>query len=407
MKIKHLAMSAMFVSMIFLSGCWSNQELPDLAMVSAIGIDQTENGKYAVTIQVINPGNVAGEGKQGAGGSESPPVTTYTETGDNLVEISRKASTKMSRQLYYAHANLIVIGEKLAKEEGVRKLFDALERDPEFRTTANIVIAHKSRASDIVDTLTSLDKIPSNKIIKTLKTTEKAWGEHLVVETREVLSKLVSPGQNPVITSFGMVGDSGKGDTIESIQATNPQSRLEANGLAVFKEGQMIEVMKGEAAKGLIWVLDKIQSTAVSVDWKEEKEAVVYQAVRQHTSVAADVQDNTKMKVSVEVEAEGDIGEVQVPVDLKDPHIIMELEALAEKEIKKSIISSINQAKELQTDILGFGEAVYRANPDVWKEVKQDWDETYFPEIEVDVTVDAFIRRTGLRNEPFLSNLES
>ncbi len=54
------------VSLMFVSGCWDKRELTDLAVISAIGIDRTETGKYVLHLQIINPGNVAG-GLQGGG----------------------------------------------------------------------------------------------------------------------------------------------------------------------------------------------------------------------------------------------------------------------------------------------------------------------------------------------------
>ncbi|MFB4164143.1 Ger(x)C family spore germination protein [Alteribacillus sp. JSM 102045] len=393
-------------STFFLSGCWSNDELSDLALVSALGVDKTDDGQYVGTVQVINPGNVAGEGKQGTGGSESAPVTSYSEIGTSLIEVNRRLSTKVSRQLYYAHTNLFIIGEKLAREEGVMKIFDALERDPEFRTTTRIIIAQGVNAADIIKTLTPLDKIPSNKVIKTMELTERFWGEHLNVETRDVLKKLTMPGQEPVITCFTMSGDPEEGEKLESIQETVPNARFQATGIAIFKDGKMIDIINGDLSKGTVWVLDKIKETAVAVDWEEEKDSIVYRSLRQNTNVKASVKNKNKPEISVEVAVEGGIGETSKPVDLSNPHILIELEDLIEKEIKENIMSSVNKAQELQTDFLGFGEAVHRADPQAWKQMKHAWNKEYFPDLEVNITVDAFVRRTGLRNKPFFSNME-
>ena len=80
---------------LFLTSCWSKKELTDLAIVSAMGIDKTKDGRYHITLQIINPGNVAGI--QGGGGTQSPPITIYSASGDNIVEASRRASGRISR----------------------------------------------------------------------------------------------------------------------------------------------------------------------------------------------------------------------------------------------------------------------------------------------------------------------
>ncbi|MGY4691662.1 Ger(x)C family spore germination protein [Salibacterium sp. K-3] len=403
MKTKLFGLTSVLFSLLFLSGCWSNQELPDLALVSGIGMDLEEDGRYTVTVQVINPGNVAGEGMQGTGGSESPPVSTYTESGWNLTSINRKMSKKVSRKLYYAHTNLVVISEKLAREEGIVPVFDVLERDHEFRTSAKVVISHQADAEDIMKTLSSIDKIPANKIINTLRTTEKVWGEQFSISTREVVERLVTTGEAPVITSFHTIKN--QGETIKSIQQTNPEGRLAAAGLALFKNGKMVDMTTGEISKGILWMLDKIKATAVSVDVKEKKHGAVFDMVRHQTKVSADVQKNGAVRVNVNISAEGSASEVKTAVDLSDPHTLNDMEKKVEEKIKQSIRKAAEKAQELQTDILGFGEAVHRADPDQWKKWEKDWDEKYFPEVEVDVSVDVFIRRTGLRNEPFHRNL--
>lgn len=55
----------MLLSVIVMPGCWDKRELTDLAIISAIGIDRTNEGNYVLHFQIINPGNVAG-GLQGA-----------------------------------------------------------------------------------------------------------------------------------------------------------------------------------------------------------------------------------------------------------------------------------------------------------------------------------------------------
>ncbi|MEH7215319.1 Ger(x)C family spore germination protein, partial [Priestia megaterium] len=91
MKRKGVFLLLMMSMTFLLTSCWSKKELTDLAIVAAMGVDKTKDGRYHLTLQIINPGNVAG-GLQGGGGALSPPVTIYSASGDNLVEASRRAS---------------------------------------------------------------------------------------------------------------------------------------------------------------------------------------------------------------------------------------------------------------------------------------------------------------------------
>ncbi|MED4013978.1 Ger(x)C family spore germination protein [Priestia aryabhattai] len=403
MKRKSLFLLVMTIMMVLLTSCWSKKELTDLAFVSAMGIDKTKNGRYELTFQIINPGNVAG--LQGGGGTQSPPVTIYSASGDNLVEASRRASARISRRLYYAHTNLVVIGEKLAREEGINILIDSIDRDPEFRITTSLVIANQSSAADLVKALTPVDKIPANKIMKTLEFTQRKWGENLKVSFQEVMRSLESPGGEALVSGFRLVGNPQQAEKLDNLQQSAPEATLRASGIAVFKNGKLIDWLYNGPARGSVWILDKIQGTDINIDWKGKKEALAYQTVRQKTDVSVKMKKG-KPYVSVNTRVEGDLGEVEVPVDTRQPAVIKKMEKAAGKEIKKELQTAIKQAQTDKVDIFGFGEALERTRPNQWEKFKSEWDDVYFPKLDVDVTVEAYIRRTGLRNKSFLSSVK-
>ncbi|TDL71050.1 Ger(x)C family spore germination protein [Rhodococcus qingshengii] len=403
MKIKRFLFFLVILgNTLLLSGCWSKKELTDLAIVAALGIDKNEEGRYVGTMQIINPGNVTG-GMQGGGGNQGPPVSVITGTGDSIVEVSRRTSRKLSRRLYYAHTNLVVISEDLAKEESISNILDPLERDAEFRSTAIIVIAQGTKASDIVKVLTTIEKIPANKVIKTLKFTEKSWGENISVNMQDAIKTLVSPGKELVVSGFRLSGDVNKGKKVDNTQQTEPSSFLYAGSLAIFKNGKLTEWIDGETARGSVFLLDKLKASAIAIKWEGKNEAILYELIRQKTKVNAKMEKG-KPHVSIEVNAEGNIGEARLPIDLTNPDVLLKIEKEIEKEIKKEVSMAIKQALKNKSDIFGFGEALHRANPKEWEKMASKWNDVYFPEVKIDIVVDAFIRRTGLRNNPHQVN---
>jgi spore germination protein KC len=405
MKRKLVFLIVLMTMPVLLSGCWSKKELTDLAIVAAMGVDKTDDGKYALTLQIINPGNVAGGIRGGGGGTQSPPVTIYSSTGNNLVEASRRASSKISRRLYYAHANLVVVGENLAREEGLTTIIDAIDRDHEFRITTTMVITHQSTAEELVKTLTPVDKIPANKVLKTLEFSQKKWGESIKTSVQEVMRGLQSPNEVTVVSGFRLVGNPKHASQLENIQESEPESTLQASGIAIIKEGKLIDWRYGRAAKGTVWILDKVQGTNINIDWEEKKDAVAYQTVRQKTSVSGEVK-NGRPSISIHTRVEGSIGEMNVPIDITDVKVISKMEKKLEKEIKEEIKKAIEEAQTNKADIFGFGEVIRRSSPNDWKKLKPMWNDVYFPELQVDISVEAYIRRAGLRNKSFLSSIE-
>ncbi|WP_162213394.1 Ger(x)C family spore germination protein (plasmid) [Priestia megaterium] len=405
MKRKGVFLLLILTMTLFLTSCWSKKELTDLAIVAAMGLDKTKDGRYHITLQIINPGNVAGGMQGGGGGTQSPPITIYSASGNNIVEASRRASSRISRRLYYAHTNLVVVGEKLAKEEGLGTLIDGLDRDPEFRNTSTIVIANHSTAADVVKTLTPVDKIPANKILKTLEFTQRKWGENVKTSLQEVMASIESPGRGTVVSGFRLVGNPQQAQKLDNLQESAPAETLKASGIAVLKQGKLIDWLYGKPARGTVWILNKIQGTDININWKGKKEAIAYQTVRQKTSISYQVK-NGQPHIFVHTRVEGDLGEIDVPVDITNPKLIKEIEQSISKEIKKELGTAVERAQKNKTDILGFGEVVHRFRPKQFKRVKQEWNDVYFPKLNVDITVEAYVRRAGLRNKSFLSGLK-
>jgi spore germination protein KC len=396
MKRNYLVLTLHLILCVLLVGCWSKRELTDLAIISAMGLDLNDKGEYVSTLQVINPSNVAG-GLQGGGGSEGPPVTIYTATGDNIIEVNQSASTKLPRKRYYAHTNLLVIGEELARKEGIDTILDAFERNPEFRMAAVLIIAKEAKASDLLKVMTPVDKIPANKIIKNLRFTEEQRGEFFTVNLKNAIKDLTTTGKAPVITGFAVHGSPEQGKKLENIQDSDPETTISASSLGIFKDGKLINWIEGKAARGTGWILDKVKNTGVSINWMNKKDAVVFQIIRQQTKSIPKLKKG-EPHITIEVKAEGNIMELSVPSDLTDPLILLKMEEEIEKTIRNELLLAVEEAKNNKSDIFGFGEAIHQSYPKEWKKLKGDWHDVHFPELAVDVKVDAYIRRTGLRN---------
>ncbi|MGB8273229.1 MAG: Ger(x)C family spore germination C-terminal domain-containing protein, partial [Priestia megaterium] len=230
-------------------------------------------------------------------------------------------------------------------------------------------------------------------------------GENLKVSFQEVMRSLESPGGEALVSGFRLVGNPQQAEKLDNLQQSAPEATLRASGIAVFKNGKLIDWLYNSPARGSVWILDKIQGTDINVDWKGKKEALAYQTVRQKTDVSVKVIKG-KPYASVHTRVEGDLGEVEVPVDTRQPAVIKKMEKAAGKEIKKELQTAIKQAQTDKVDIFGFGEALERTRPNQWEKLKSEWDDVYFPKLNVDVTVEAYIRRTGLRNKSFLSSLK-
>ncbi|MED4015899.1 MULTISPECIES: Ger(x)C family spore germination protein [Sutcliffiella] len=384
---------------ILLTSCWNAREITDLSIISAVGVDKTEDGKFNVSFQIINAGDVA-TGQEGASRNASPTVV-YSEQGDTLFEAIRRATKKISRRIYFPHTNVVIIGEEIAREDGVKAFLDWFERDHEFRTNVDLVIARGSRAEDVLKVQTSIERVPAKKIVTEIATTERSWGGAIVSQIGEVISDLMSDGKEVVITGVHLIGDIQEGSNGENLMKSVLPSWIEVSGIGLFKEGNLIHWLDGRDARGYNWVVDNVTSTVVNLDCEARPGGnIAIELIRSRTIIKTEIHNGAPI-VNMSVTGEGNIGELSCPIDLLEPTNILKLEKQLNEEIKGEIERTVNIIQELGIDSFGFGSEFHRQHPKEWKELKNNWDEI-FPTVKVNVEVDGFIRRTGMNNNNFL-----
>ena len=95
------------------------------------------------------------------------------------------------------------------------------------------------------------------------------------------MKSLESPGRGTVVSGFRLVGNPQQAQKLDNLQESAPEATLRASGIAVLKQGKLVDWLYGKPAIGTVWILDKIQGTDINIDWKGKKEAIAYQTVRQ------------------------------------------------------------------------------------------------------------------------------
>ncbi|WP_026559117.1 Ger(x)C family spore germination protein [Bacillus sp. J37] len=377
--------------LLLTSGCWSKKDLNELAIVTAIGIDKTEDG-YSVSIQVLNPSELAGNTSSGR-----TEVVRFIKSGETVFEALRKLSTDTPRRIYLAHLREVVFGEELAKE-GIGKALDFISRDHEMRTDFYITVAKGSTAADILNIQTAIEKVPANKLFNSLENSESVWAAAKTVKLDELINSIVSKGKEPVLTGIYHYGNAEVGSSIENVHNVSPETGLRIDYLAVFKQDKLIGWLNKDESKGFNYITDNIKNTVVTIEPEEGK--ITIETLRSKTKVKGKMVKG-KPVIDITITPEGNIADVESSIDLTKPETIDKLEKKYSENIKERVQISIQQVQEeFQSDIFGFGEVIHREDPKAWKELKDNWDE-HFTNLDVNVDVKADIRRLGTITDSF------
>jgi len=152
-----------------LSGCWGRTEVNNIAIVSATGLDLTENDLIRVTLLLAVPRLVGTS--SGNGGGESKLETTagwvVSEQGKTVTEAYNKLQGKLPRKIFFSHNRVIVIGEKLA-EKGTFPIFDFFIRNRQAQLKSFILFT-KAEAEDVLNFKPKFEKLASEVMKGELK----------------------------------------------------------------------------------------------------------------------------------------------------------------------------------------------------------------------------------------------
>jgi spore germination protein KC len=387
----------MLLFSIILGGCWDIKYLDKLSIVTAIGLDISEDKDIELTVQVVNTSEITAGAAKG-GGSGRSTVTTFSETGQTVSEAIRKLTNKNSRRVYFAHNQVLVIGEDMARK-GVERLFEFIERDPEVRLDFYVFVAKQAKASDILKITTPIENIPARRMHESIENVEKNFGTAYSVTVKELIENIHSEKKQITMTGIEIVGDINKGNSKQNVEKINPQTSLNINNMAVFRDEKLIDFFDSIESRGNSWIQNKIQKTVIKVPCSK-KGNVGIEVLHSSTNTKMKVQQGQQVIV-IHINQEANVGETVCPeLDLSDEKTIVDLEKRTQEQIKKEILASVKQAKKWKSDIFGFGKAVYKANPVYWKENKDNWKEV-FSQIPVQIEVQTEIRHEGARNRSY------
>lgn len=392
-KISILFLSSLI--MILITGCWDRRELNQLAIASAMGFDK-KGKEYIISVQVLNPGQIATQAK---GVGNQSPVTTYTVTAETIFEAWRKLTKVAPRKVYFSHLRMVIFGEKLA-EEGIMKTLDVLARDHELRTDFYLLVTKGVPAGKILDILTPLEKVPARYLFTSLETSEKSWAATGKVTLDELMSDLIAKGKEPVLTGIKISGDPKRGETPDNIFHIGPAAFMKYSGMAIMKKGKLTAWLTEEESMGVNLVIERGKNLIVTVPCqrggKMSVEIIQYQTERSITL------QKGRPEIRVAIRGEGNVAEVACrKVKLLSEKEIREIEKKVGEKMEDSIRLALKKAKKYEADIFGFGEDYRRKNPSAWKKEKEQWG-AIFARLPIRIKAEIKIRRLGTNIESIM-----
>lgn len=370
------------LSLILLTGCWNRIEINDIAIVTAIGIDLTEDNEIHLSLQVAIPSKLGSSGP--TGGTSEKSTFVISETGSTISEAFRNIQGKLSRTIFFSQSRIVIIGEGLAKKS-VSHVIDFQTRYAEPRINSFIMFS-KGDASNIIKSMPKFESISAEEIKEIAK-----LGVNAKVYVRDFLNMLLTDGIEPFAPQLTL-------EPLEVNTKNKSEKTLSLNGIAVFKKDKLIGWMSEDETRGLLWIRNEMEKGVITTSVPEDMGGgnISMEISRAEVKTVPNLK-NQELKIEVNIVTELTVIENDSKLNLFDTKVIEDIQTEVNNQIKNRVEMVIDKGqKEYNSDIFGFGHLVYQKYPKEWnRKYKNNWEQE-FAELEVTIHSKALIRRIGL-----------
>ena len=385
LRISCLLLLLLF-SLFFIAGCWNRIEVNNT--LEAVGmVFDLENSEPSFSVQLASPTS-----PDQSGSSKPTKPVNVSQTGDTFTEAARRTMLSLPRLPLWSHAGVLIIGKDLANQDMSRAV-DFLARNRNVRKTSLLFVSKEVTGKECLEAEIPMETYSMNGLKKLIRIQEQQVGIYMPVNLDKFLEDLATPGIQPAVPQI----------TIHEIEG---KKVLRLDGTAVFKDRKVVGSLGEAESKGYRFLSPKMITGGLIIvespleNSPNSKNLISIELTRSMATVKPIIEGNQFKKMKIQLEAEGNFYEQTFEGEVLKREQLNKINELVNEKIKEDISASIKKAQSLDSDIFGWGRAIYRSNPTIWEQLEKDWP-AIFPGVEADITVNFEIRRAYLLDKSF------
>lgn len=357
-----------------LTGCWSSKEIEEKSVYVGMAVDIAREDEFekhlerkddtyssrnnvTATIQIV-PQKSFASNKENAGPQENKYLNLQ-KTGESMFEIMRQYSLRRDRIIIGHHLKVYVISRELAEQVEIDKLLDFMLRDNDIRPNCMVFLSRGKAADTLISS--QPNEIPAFHIRD-------------MVSNRARNNKVM---KEVILTNLDQYIQSKQSFVLQLVSSYKGEIEFTGAG-----------IIKGETGK---WIGDLNQDDVSSIAWiKGEAEGGFITALNLNNEMVTYEIKSAKSKITPKIEG----SKISFQVDIQSDGRLIENWDVSRSSSKQSFLQEVEQAtqqklesmlqslmKKLQqqykADVVGFGKRLSITNPQLWKKVKEDWDEVF------------------------------
>lgn len=401
--------SILAITLTQLSGCYDARGIEDLAYVTALGIDISENDMLCLTFQISIPEASSSSGSGSSQSSKSENTTVQCSSIDSGISL---ANSYISKQINLSHCKVIVFSEEIASK-GLNNYIDTLSNNIEIRPNCNVIISRGKAKDFIENSKPSIETLTARYYEIALKSSEYTGYttstefatfvnsvKNSFIEASAILGG-INNGKNAVENNSysGIDGNYVAGETPIKSGSKNEQNnnnessntnnssnefsndsqkssgssnntddesanQMETFGTAVFKDDKLVGELTGFETLCYLLISDKIETCTISVPNPSATNNTDLES-SSHIDLNIRKSKNPKIKldlstgipiISLDLFLEAHGLTLNKNIDYTSMSDVTQLEKTAEQYMSSKITEFLYKtSKEYNSDIIGFG----------------------------------------------------
>ena len=344
-----------FISLLLLCGCWNYSDTNHRLIVTGAAIDLGENGETWVTAEIMS------FQKGGETGAQSHLLTGV---GRSVSEAFNDMLKKSGKELYWRHATVLILGAEYARN-GVAELFDYILNDHEMRMTLDFAVSGLEKGADVFSLGAGDRNIISYAITSRIYEGEKLGNcvRELAYEAIDTYAKNMQDFAMPMI----LAGE---------------KDMLEVSGCAVFRGQEMAGTINALESQYLHMLDNTLEAIELQIGTQEMKSSVSFGNIDSKVKMK---RDGKTLLAQISLSAD-----YEILMSVENPP--MERQARLEKIQEISMLQLENGIRKtnqhlalMHCDLFGWGERVFRYDPDGYEALCNGETFETVPEIEISI----------------------
>lgn len=365
---------------LLLTGCYDQKELNTIAIMTATEINKIDD-EFVVNAQVVNPQS------SDKTVNVQAPFIIYEGKGKTIHEAYRQIKLQSSRYLYPNHMEILIINEKLAKED-IKQIIDLFLRIPDVRTEFYVLVG---KNDNILNITTPIDDVSATSILDTMETNNKYLGITNFVTFNDFANMELNKNLEVILPSIEAVNYTEESENISNTESTKIKSLYKLGNLAIFKDNKLEGYLTEDESTTYNVIKNKAKSILTTYECEKNKYMTV-----EATDIKSDISTKNK-EINIKVEMTGNINETMCSIKLNDEKNIKKIEKELKEYINTKIETSIDNVRNTyNSDVFGFLDIIYKQDYKTYKKIENNWYKNEFKNTKINI--DASINIIGKGN---------